>query len=328
MLDPELQPRAEIDRAVLENYVQLLVDGTQFPPVIVFRDAKASVLWLADGFHRWHAHKVIDADSIAVDIRDGTRRDALLYSLSANAKHGLQRGAADYKRAYEAACRNNLVEPSDSDAVATLLRCSGSWADKLTAKAREPIIAEREAARVERNAEIIRLKDEGKSNREVASEVGLSHVGVAKVLSGNQQDTANSYHTAPFLSDAAKAKLRELDSPAAENWSAALRALRLVNEQVPVDVLFADRFARFDHVFGRRRARTAAGEFAPAPLGGKEVVQLGVEAERRSDGHGCRSPCPDLVDHDRSMALCCMPRSAYGASVVSRGSSTGPPTVK
>lgn len=30
-LDEELQPRAAIDRSVLENYVQLLVDGVRFP---------------------------------------------------------------------------------------------------------------------------------------------------------------------------------------------------------------------------------------------------------------------------------------------------------
>jgi hypothetical protein len=52
--------------------------------------------------------------------------------------------------------------------VAALLRCSGSWADKLTAKAREPIRARAEAERAERDAEIFRLKGEGLSNREVA----------------------------------------------------------------------------------------------------------------------------------------------------------------
>ena len=72
MLDRELQPRAEIDRTVLENYVQLLVDGVRFPPVVAFRDG--NVVWLADGFHRWHAHKVIEADGIDVEVIDGSRR--------------------------------------------------------------------------------------------------------------------------------------------------------------------------------------------------------------------------------------------------------------
>lgn len=104
--DLTLDEEAAIDRTVLENYVQLLVDGVRFPPVAVCRDGK--VLWLADGFHRWHAHKVIDADAIDANVRDGSRRDALLYSLSANATHGLQRGATDYRRAYETGCRNGF----------------------------------------------------------------------------------------------------------------------------------------------------------------------------------------------------------------------------
>src|SRR5215472_10239767 len=171
-LDPELQPRARIDRTVLENYVQLLVDGARFPPVVAFRED--NVIWLADGFHRWHSRKVLDLDEIEVTITDGCRRDALLYSLSANASHGLQRKATDYRRAYDIACRNKLVEPTDSEAVAALLHCSGRWATDLTEKARA-------ADKTARDAKIIRLKGEGKSNREVALIVGVDEGTVRNV---------------------------------------------------------------------------------------------------------------------------------------------------
>ncbi|HTI79469.1 MAG TPA: ParB N-terminal domain-containing protein [Acetobacteraceae bacterium] len=238
-LDVELQPRAAIDRSVLENYVQLLVDGVRFPPVVVFRED--NVLWLADGFHRWHAHKVIDADTINATIHDGTRRDALLYSLSANAKHGLQRGATDYTRAYEIACRNGLVDPADSEAVAALLQCSGSWAEKLTAEVRR-------AAKVKRDAEIIQLKSEGKSNREVSRETGWSEGTVRNVSAQKEHSAEITQSTSPLLTDRAKDKLRELESPEAQAWSSVLRALRHINEQMPVDELYELRFVGFDHV--------------------------------------------------------------------------------
>jgi hypothetical protein len=243
-LDEELQPRAAIDRTVLENYVQLLVDGVRFPPVVAFRDD--NVLWLADGFHRWHSRQVLELADIEADIIDGSRRDALLYSLSANAAHGLQRSPSDYSRAYNTACRNGLVDSADIEAVAALLRCSGSWATKLTWKARE-------AAKVARDAEIIRLKGEGRTHREVAESVGVAPRTVTTVQRQHSAETAQERphpDLAPFLSEAAKRNLRELASPPAENWAAALRALRLINEQASVDELFADRFARFDHVFG------------------------------------------------------------------------------
>jgi hypothetical protein len=238
-LDPELQPRAAIDRTVLENYVQLLVDGVRFPPVVVFQDA--AVFWLADGFHRWHSRKVLDLEDIEAEIVDGSRLDALLYSLSANSRHGLQRGAKDYRRAYNIAVSNGLVEPTDSDAVMTLLRCSGSWAVKLTVKARE-------AAKAQRDAEIMRLKGQGKTHRQVAEAMGVSQQTITNVQKQHNAETGQP----PLLSDHAKAKLRELQSPAAENWAAALRALRLVNEQVSVDALFDARFGGFDHVFGQQ----------------------------------------------------------------------------
>src|SRR4051794_7802995 len=47
-----------------------------------------------------------------------------------------------------------------------------------------------------------------------------------------------------------KQQLDELASPPAQNWSAALRALRGINKQAAVAVLFADRYAAFDWVFG------------------------------------------------------------------------------
>lgn len=57
--------------------------------------------WLADGFHRYHATKRLYQKSIQADIRQGTRRDAVLFSVGANAQHGLKRTNADKRRAVE-----------------------------------------------------------------------------------------------------------------------------------------------------------------------------------------------------------------------------------
>src|SRR5689334_14844361 len=86
-LDPELQPRDKINKTVLAEYAQLLVDGAVFPPITVFNTGQQ--LLLADGFHRWHVHNALQLDTIKTEIIDGSRRDALLHSLQANSKHGL-----------------------------------------------------------------------------------------------------------------------------------------------------------------------------------------------------------------------------------------------
>lgn len=54
---------------------------------------------LADGFH-WHAAHIREGKKrIEVELREGTRSDALRYALSANATHGLPRTTADKERA-------------------------------------------------------------------------------------------------------------------------------------------------------------------------------------------------------------------------------------
>ena len=110
------------------------------------------------------------------------------------------------------------------DAKGPALGRSG-YADKLTAIARD-------AAKADRDADIIRLMDAGKTHREVAREVGVSPRTVTAVQRQHSDETAQA--APPFLSGAAKAKLRELARPPAVR-AAALSVLRLVNERVLED---------------------------------------------------------------------------------------------
>ena len=55
-LDPDLQSRVEINQDLCQDYAEAVAAGAQFPRVIVFFDG--ATYWLADGYHRWHAHKV------------------------------------------------------------------------------------------------------------------------------------------------------------------------------------------------------------------------------------------------------------------------------
>jgi hypothetical protein len=98
-LDGGTQPRTEIDESVVDEYAELMQGGTVFPPIIVFSDRHD--YWLADGFHRWHAAKKIGRETISAEVRYGSQRDAILYSLGANSSHGLRRTNADKRKAVE-----------------------------------------------------------------------------------------------------------------------------------------------------------------------------------------------------------------------------------
>lgn len=92
------QPREQMDLVVAASYRQAMVDGSIFPPVDVFFDGEH--YWLADGFHRVHAARNIEAMStIAAIVHTGTKRDAILFSCGANTGHGLHRTVGDKRRA-------------------------------------------------------------------------------------------------------------------------------------------------------------------------------------------------------------------------------------
>lgn len=96
-IDGGTQSRAKIDQDVVSEYADNMRDGAKFPPVIVFHDG--AEYFLADGFHRYHAAKKAGSPGIKCDVREGTLRDAILYSFGANADHGLRRTPADKRKA-------------------------------------------------------------------------------------------------------------------------------------------------------------------------------------------------------------------------------------
>ncbi len=91
------QARTEINQSIVSEYAEALKHGATFPPVVVFEDGAS--IWLADGFHRFHAHKAAGLTEIDCDLRTGTQREAVLFSLSANASHGLRRTNEDKRKA-------------------------------------------------------------------------------------------------------------------------------------------------------------------------------------------------------------------------------------
>lgn len=99
-IDGGTQSREKIDEAVVGDYADLIADGVQFPAVRVYFDGVSH--YLADGFHRYHAHRKAFRGAIEVDVEKGTLRDAILYSLGANHEHGLRRTNADKRKAVQA----------------------------------------------------------------------------------------------------------------------------------------------------------------------------------------------------------------------------------
>lgn len=97
--DGGTQARAELRQETISAYAERLRTGQPLPPVVVFYDGKD--YWLADGFHRVTAADEAKLHEIDADVRQGTQRDAILYSFGANASHGLPRSNEDKRRVVE-----------------------------------------------------------------------------------------------------------------------------------------------------------------------------------------------------------------------------------
>lgn len=98
-IDGGTQARVEINNEAVSEYAEALQGGAGFPPVVVFFDGADH--WLADGFHRYHAHRQAGRVSIHSEVREGAQREARLFSLGANQGHGIRRSNADKRKAVE-----------------------------------------------------------------------------------------------------------------------------------------------------------------------------------------------------------------------------------
>jgi ParB-like chromosome segregation protein Spo0J len=124
-LDPDCQPRAEIDQEVVNEYAAALDAGAEFPPVVVFDDGQ--VKRLVCGWHRYAAHEAADRDEIEVVIQDGDKYDAIRHSLTTNTDHGLRRSNADKRRVVRMALADPIIRVWSDREIARTLGVSNNF---------------------------------------------------------------------------------------------------------------------------------------------------------------------------------------------------------
>jgi hypothetical protein len=87
-IDGKTQQRP-VDDNVVKRYAAMMKDGSVFPPVEIITDGKSNFLW--DGAHRYFAHLKLDKKYIEANIKEGTQRDAIYLSFSANKTNAFPR---------------------------------------------------------------------------------------------------------------------------------------------------------------------------------------------------------------------------------------------
>lgn len=92
-----LGDEAHVDSSVVEEYREAMELEAVFPPIVAYYDGVD--YWLADGFHRIEAARSLKKKKLDVEVREGTVRDAQLYAMQANLKHGARATRADKEKA-------------------------------------------------------------------------------------------------------------------------------------------------------------------------------------------------------------------------------------
>lgn len=128
-IDGGTQARAGINEETVAEYAEAIEAGAIMPPVVLYYDGQN--YWLADGFHRLHAHLQADCPEVHAEVKSGTQRDAVLHACGANASHGLRRTNADKRRAVEVLLRDGEWSSWSDNQIAKACGVSQPFVSKL-----------------------------------------------------------------------------------------------------------------------------------------------------------------------------------------------------
>lgn len=100
VVDPEIQPRVNLDKSTIQRYADVISRGGALPPGTVYEDESGRPL-LIDGGHRLEAGRRVGKKSLPFRVVQCCRRDAILLALAANQGHGLRLSSADKRKAVD-----------------------------------------------------------------------------------------------------------------------------------------------------------------------------------------------------------------------------------
>lgn len=253
--DPAVQPRAGMDMATVLEYAGEMQAGTQFPPVIVFYDGQSH--WLADGFHRYEAARQSRFTIISADVREGGRREAVLYSVGANATHGLRRSNADKRRAVETLLRDDEWRGWSDHEIARQCAVSAMFVGTMRRELADEIGDRPEAVKAQRGGTVYTVQVDGRrqtvdggelldeAERELPEQIGLQPRAPERDWDKDGMRPAAKPEMRPLEMPAAPAQKLNMAAPTVEAKD-VLVSIRIKAgeplEQRPITVTVAEEF--------------------------------------------------------------------------------------
>lgn len=178
--DTAFQMRARLDNDLVDQYAANFNEILRNKPIdVVELETNQGKDWvIVDGFHRYAAAKVKKVDRVPIRLMKGTRHQAFQYAMAANWQHGQRPTRED-----AAHCIKKLLSTApgfgyDAKSVVKWLYLQGIP----ESTARDHTQELRRSINDSRDAEIIRLRLNGETQREIAKAVGCSVGTVNRVI--------------------------------------------------------------------------------------------------------------------------------------------------
>jgi ParB/Sulfiredoxin domain len=134
-LEKKAQPRLALSADMINQYCEAIIDGAKFPPVTIFKDGNKN--YLADGYHRYEANKKAGNTHIECEVKRGALRDAIFFSLSANAEHGLNRTASDKRRLVSICLDDKTWSKKSGREIARICAVSNTFVSQMIANEKD-----------------------------------------------------------------------------------------------------------------------------------------------------------------------------------------------
>jgi hypothetical protein len=144
-IDGGTQGRVVIDQQHVYHMVEMMKEGYEFDPIDTNFDGVS--YWLVDGFHRYHAYKLMGIKDVTLKYVPGTQAEAVIRSYGVNSRHGLPRSYEDKKKVVIDALANPLLSDKTSYAIAKICVVSQSFVSGI----RDPEVKQKQKASKEKH---------------------------------------------------------------------------------------------------------------------------------------------------------------------------------
>lgn len=144
-IDGGTQGRVVIDQPTVYAYREAMAEGDVFPLMETMFDGTTH--WLIDGFHRYHAYKLMGVKTVEVKYKPGTLEEAQVASFGVNGRHGKPRTNDDKRKVVLAAFENPLTKNLSNSEIASICCVSKPFVGAM----RDPSVAEKQKEAREKN---------------------------------------------------------------------------------------------------------------------------------------------------------------------------------